>query len=156
LFSKDHRGSIAMVVDSATGEIKQKIKYSDWGEVLEDTNPGLIPFGYAGGIYDPQIGRWLAKDPIRFDGGDTNLYGYVGQDPANQVDYSGRSGILVGIGRPFPVLTPEPLKQSPSPGKKADLPQKLTYINQNINRLTNQASGLCKDSNEYRENIKEQ
>ena len=39
--------------------------------------------------YDPEVGRWLSKDPIRFNGGDTNLYGYVMQDPINLVDPSG-------------------------------------------------------------------
>lgn len=28
--------------------------------------------------YDPEVGRWTSKDPILFEGGDTNLYGYVG------------------------------------------------------------------------------
>jgi len=28
--------------------------------------------------YDPETGRWTAKDPIMFAGGDANLYGYVG------------------------------------------------------------------------------
>ena len=27
--------------------------------------------------YDPESGRWTAKDPIGFAGGDANLYGYV-------------------------------------------------------------------------------
>lgn len=27
--------------------------------------------------YDPETERWISKDPIRFEGGDTNLYGYV-------------------------------------------------------------------------------
>ena len=39
--------------------------------------------------YDPQTGRWTAKDPIRFDGGDSNLYGYVINDPVNLIDNSG-------------------------------------------------------------------
>lgn len=33
---------------------------------------------------------WTAKDPIRFDGGDTNIYAYVGNDPVNLVDPDGR------------------------------------------------------------------
>jgi len=36
---------------------------------------------------------WTSKDPIRFDGGDTNLYAYVQDDPINSVD---RKGTLSG------------------------------------------------------------
>jgi hypothetical protein len=36
--------------------------------------------------YDPETGRWTAKDPILFAGGDTNLYGYVLGDPVNVND----------------------------------------------------------------------
>jgi len=72
--------------------------------VISDTNPSLtIPFGFAGGLYDkdtnlirfgyrdydPEIGRWTARDPIGFAGGDTNLYGYVLSDPANWIDPTG-------------------------------------------------------------------
>ena len=39
--------------------------------------------------YDPILGRWMAKDPIRFEGGDTNLYGYVVQNPVNFIDPKG-------------------------------------------------------------------
>lgn len=75
--------------------------------------PGFLPFGFAGGLYehrtglvrfqardyDPEIGRWLSKDPIRFNGNDTNLYGYVMQDSVNLIDPSGNFGIpTVGIG----------------------------------------------------------
>lgn len=43
--------------------------------------------------YDPETGRWLSKDPIGFAGGDTNLYGYVINDPINWIDPSGLFGI---------------------------------------------------------------
>jgi uncharacterized protein RhaS with RHS repeats len=39
--------------------------------------------------YDPETGRWTAKDPIGFAGGDSNLYGYVVNDPINSVDPNG-------------------------------------------------------------------
>jgi hypothetical protein len=42
--------------------------------------------------YDASTGRWLSKDPILFDGGDTNLYGYVLNDPINFIDPEGLSG----------------------------------------------------------------
>ena len=43
--------------------------------------------------YDPETGRWTAKDPTRFDGGDTNLYAYVGNDPINSTDAAGMGPI---------------------------------------------------------------
>lgn len=49
----------------------------------------------------PEMGRWTAKDPILFAGGDSNLYGYVLNDPVNLVDSSGLwalqiAGALIG------------------------------------------------------------
>lgn len=38
--------------------------------------------------YDPKTGRWTAKDPIRFRGGE-NFYAYVANDPLNLVDPTG-------------------------------------------------------------------
>jgi RHS repeat-associated protein len=62
-----------------------------------------IPFGFAGGIhdadsglvrfgardYDPLVGRWVAKDPVRLNGG-LNLYAYSRNDPVNIQDATGR------------------------------------------------------------------
>ncbi len=48
---------------------------------------GLVRFGARD--YDPEIGRWTAKDPIGFAGGDTNLFGYVMGDPVNSLDITG-------------------------------------------------------------------
>jgi len=99
----DHLGSPRLVVDATTGAIIQRMDYDEFGNVLSDTNPGFQPFGFAGGIYDadtglvrfgtrdydPDTGRWTAKDPILFAGGDTNLYGYTLGDPVNFVDIYG-------------------------------------------------------------------
>ena len=43
-------------------------------------------------ITTPALGRWTAKDPISFSGGDTNLYGYVLNDPVNMADPAGLEG----------------------------------------------------------------
>ena len=47
--------------------------------------------------YDPDIGRWTAKDPILFEGGDTDLYGYCLNDPVNNTDPEGEF-ILPAVG----------------------------------------------------------
>ena len=99
----DHLGSPRLVVDVTTGAIAQRMDYDEFGTVILDTNPGFQPFGFAGGIYDrdtgltqfgardydPETGRWTAKDLIRFKGGDANLYGYVQNDPVNGLDPNG-------------------------------------------------------------------
>lgn len=53
----------------------------------------ILEFGSRGRRreYDPEVGRWLQRDPINFKGGDTNLYGYVLNDPINFVDHTGLS-----------------------------------------------------------------
>ncbi len=99
----DLLGSVRVVYDLATGNEVQRIDYDVWGNITNDTNPDLQPFGFAGGLYDQQTkltrfgardydaetGRWTAKDPILFNGGDTNLYGYVLNNPVNWVDPNG-------------------------------------------------------------------
>jgi hypothetical protein len=39
--------------------------------------------------YDPSVGRWLGQDPIGFDGGDDNLYGYCDNGPTDGTDPNG-------------------------------------------------------------------
>jgi len=39
--------------------------------------------------YHAQLGRFISRDPIGYDGGDANLYRYVGNRPTNAVDPSG-------------------------------------------------------------------
>jgi RHS repeat-associated protein len=99
----DHLGSVRLVVNAATGAIAQRIDYDAWGRITLDTNPGFQPFGFAGGIYDhqtgltrfgardydPETGRWTAKDPIGFGGGSAGLYEYCSNDPVNRIDPSG-------------------------------------------------------------------
>ena len=90
-------------LNATSGVVAQRLDYDAFGNVLLDTAPGQ-PFGFAGGLYDslthlvhfgardydPETGRWTRKDPILFAGGDTNLYGYVGNDPINSIDSNGK------------------------------------------------------------------
>jgi len=36
--------------------------------------------------YDPEVGRFISEDPLGFDGGDVNLYVYVGNNPVLLID----------------------------------------------------------------------
>jgi RHS repeat-associated protein len=54
---------------------------------LHDRDTGLVRFGFRD--YDPDTGRWTAKDPIGFAGGNIDLYGYCLNDPVNWVDSLG-------------------------------------------------------------------
>jgi RHS repeat-associated protein len=98
----DQLGSIVAVLNVATGIVAQEITYDTWGGVLTDTNDGFQPFGFAGGMldpdtglvhfgardYDPETGRWISKEPLGFYG-DTSFFVYVYDDPVNWVDYTG-------------------------------------------------------------------
>jgi RHS repeat-associated protein len=46
---------------------------------LYDAQTKLVRLGARD--HDPELGRWMAKDPIRFAGGDANQYGYCRGDP---------------------------------------------------------------------------
>ncbi|MBW2662491.1 MAG: hypothetical protein JRD93_11000, partial [Deltaproteobacteria bacterium] len=96
----DQAGSLKIVADTA-GNVLKKIEYDSFGNIITDTNPLFeIPLCFAGGLhdrdtglvrfgyrdYDPDTGRWTAKDPIGFAGGDTDLYGYCLNDPVNFID----------------------------------------------------------------------
>ncbi len=102
----DQAGTLKAVAD-ASGNVIKKIEYDSFGNIINGTNPDFaVPFGFAGGLYDkdtglvrfgyrdydPGTGRWTAKDPIGFAGGDTDLYGYCLNDPVNWIDPWGLSG----------------------------------------------------------------
>jgi RHS repeat-associated protein len=100
----DQLGSVRLVVNAADGSLAQRLDYDEFGRVLNDSNPGFQPFGYAGGLYDPDTGlvrfgardydadagRWMNRDPIQEWGG-LNLYAYVASDPINYIDPYGLS-----------------------------------------------------------------
>ncbi len=103
-------GSLILVADAAGNPVKI-MDYDAFGNLLSDSNPDFsMPFGFAGGLYDtdtglarfgyrdydPETGRWTAKDPIGFAGGDTDLYGYVLNDPVNLIDPEGLASAWIG------------------------------------------------------------
>jgi len=104
-FVTDERGSVRLVVNANNGTVAQQLDYDVWGNVTVDSAAGFQPFGYAGGLwdastkltrfgardYDAETGRWTNKDPLRFGGGDLNVFAYAANDPMNRIDPDGLS-----------------------------------------------------------------
>jgi len=46
-------------------------------------------YDYRNRVYSADLGRFLQTDPIRFEGGDVNIYRYVGNSPIHRLDATG-------------------------------------------------------------------
>ncbi|MBL0124794.1 MAG: hypothetical protein IPP88_19450 [Betaproteobacteria bacterium] len=99
----DQLGSPRVISDAA-GTVAKATDYDAFGQVTADSNPAFdVVVGFAGGLadgttglvrfglrdYDPGAGRWTARDPAVFQGGQANLYAYGNNNPVNLVDPAG-------------------------------------------------------------------
>jgi RHS repeat-associated protein len=107
--SCDGNGNVLAYYDAATGERTARFEYGPFGEPLVDDGPaaenltyrfstkprdpltGTYYYGYR--HYVPTTGRWLSGDPIEEEGG-INLYGFVENDPASNVDSLGLEPVV--------------------------------------------------------------
>jgi len=99
----DQVGSLRAVMDGA-GNVVKRVDYDSFGNTLFASDADFaVPFGFAGGLYDSDTeltrfgyrdydadtGRWTAKDPIGFKGGDVDLYEYCLNSPVFHFDILG-------------------------------------------------------------------
>jgi RHS repeat-associated protein len=89
------------VVTNSSGVVQDVREYDAYGNLVSDSAPAFdLPIGYAGGLddrvtglvrfgfrdLDTASGRWTARDPAMYDGGQANLYSYVSGDPVSHSD----------------------------------------------------------------------
>ncbi|MBE9137977.1 VCBS repeat-containing protein [Nodosilinea sp. LEGE 07088] len=104
----DHLGSVKDLVDDS-GALKNHRTYDSYGNLVGesdssfdsryaftgrefDAETGL--HYYRARYYDGELGQFISEDPIGFNGGDGNLYGYVGNSPTIAVDPSGLETLI--------------------------------------------------------------
>lgn len=94
-------GSVIALTDS-TGVIQTQYTFEPFGTVTASgaassntsqyasrENDGTGLYYYRARFYSPALARFLAEDPIEFEGGDINLYAYVSNSPLVYTDPSG-------------------------------------------------------------------
>jgi len=97
-YHADGLGSIVALTNAA-GSVVHTYSYDSFGNIMPsgginqpytytareyDNETGL--YYYRARYYDPKAGRFVTRDPIGFEGGDVNLYGYVKNNPISFVD----------------------------------------------------------------------
>jgi len=100
-YTRDHLGSVRELVNNG-GTVQATYDYDPYGRRTKVSGAWDTVVGYTGHHwqersrlyltwyrqYDPNLGRWLSRDPIG-EGGGMNLYGYVLNNPINFYDPDG-------------------------------------------------------------------
>ena len=103
-FTRDHLGSVREMIGT-NGVVLARSEYDPYGRRTRTEGTMDGDFGFTGHYYHPasglhftifraydtDAGRWLNRDPIRESGG-LDLYGYVSNDPVNELDLLGLWG----------------------------------------------------------------
>jgi RHS repeat-associated protein len=122
----DGNGNITSLIDS-NQSVVASYRYDPFGNIISKSgsltdanvyrfsskevhvNSGMYCYGYR--FYDPNLQRWISRDPIEEVGG-INLYGFVGESPLESVDPLGLQDVYGQTVR----LYPDDFIGPPAPG----------------------------------------
>jgi len=111
LYFYDANGNVGQLLNSSGGAVAAHYEYDPYGNLTrsygeyvsenpfrfstkyKDDETGLYYYGYRD--YDPEMGRWLSRDPIG-ERKEINLYGFVKNNGINELDYLGLSSVDLG------------------------------------------------------------
>jgi RHS repeat-associated protein len=117
LYGRNHLGSVVSVWED-DGDLAAHYEYDPYGRRTVQVGSNLTPMGFTGHFtlqvgasagedivlapyraYDPELGRWISKDPIKEDGG-VNLYAYCHNNPVVRADLTGLDDLVILLGKP--------------------------------------------------------
>nr|MBP7526710.1 hypothetical protein [Syntrophorhabdaceae bacterium] len=113
-YHRDGLGSVTMMTD-VSGAAAQSYNYGSFGNIIGVSNPNLIQpytftsreydeetdlYYYRARYYDARAGRFISADPIGLEGGDSNYFRYVVNNPVNRIDPDGKMGRKPGLIEP--------------------------------------------------------
>ncbi len=111
-FHTNHQGSVIAMSDDAGAKVEGPFTYGPYGSCFQGTTPcaqltNSVPYKFTSRRLDPETelycdrarmywatgGRFLQTDPVGYTA-DLNLYTYVGNDPGNAADPSGKTALI--------------------------------------------------------------
>jgi RHS repeat-associated protein len=116
-----HAGPQAEIrnLTNSSGTVTDTYWFSAYGKTIASSGTTTNPYRYGGKVgyyndggshsylatrrwYNPEVGRWLSRDPIKYRGGDNQL-AYVKGNPMGYVDPDGLAPLDNNGLRPWPV-----------------------------------------------------